>query len=58
MWGKISDDLIMTCQNCGRQVNIYTEYAGLVFSKSVRTAIQIMTHVNCPKCGKKTLRNY
>jgi len=47
MWGKISDDTIFTCSNCGFKINPYAYYDVMGLSPE-----QMFSRMPvCPKCG-------
>ncbi len=53
MFGKLSDDIIFTCQKCGRRVNPYAEYEGLAMSNSPEQVFNYMqSGIPCPNCQK------
>lgn len=52
MWGKISDDIVFTCEHCGYRVNPYTVFGFIGYSPE--QVFNLMP--TCPKCGYREWR--
>ena len=49
MWGKISDEVVLTCSNCGRRINPYAEIE-MMYGVDVETMWNRMRRIPCPEC--------